>query len=33
VISSRVHPNPFAQGDREMAWTQPLAIGPAVNGT
>lgn len=32
VISSRAHPNPFAQGDREMAWTQPLAIGPAVTG-
>ena len=24
VISSRLHPNPFAEGDREMAWTQPL---------
>jgi hypothetical protein len=24
VISSRLHPNPYAEGDREMAWTQPL---------
>jgi hypothetical protein len=24
VVSSRLHPNPFAEGDRETAWTQPL---------
>ncbi|NDE01519.1 MAG: histidinol-phosphatase [Gammaproteobacteria bacterium] len=24
VISSRLHPNPYSQGDREMAWTQPV---------
>jgi len=23
VTSSRVHPNPYATGDREMAWGQP----------
>ena len=23
VTSSRMHPNPYAEGDREMAWTQP----------
>jgi hypothetical protein len=28
VVSSRLHPNPFAAGDREMAWTQPLVIAP-----
>jgi hypothetical protein len=28
VTSSRPHPNPFAEGDREMAWTQPLVISP-----
>jgi hypothetical protein len=28
VVSSRLHPNPFAEGDREMAWTQPLVIAP-----
>ncbi len=26
VTSSRPHPNPFAEGDREMAWTQPLVV-------
>lgn len=26
IISSRPHPNPFAEGDVEMAWTQPLVI-------
>jgi hypothetical protein len=26
VTSSRLHPNPFAEGDREMAWTQPLVV-------
>ena len=25
VTSSRAHPNPFKAGDREMAWTQPIA--------
>lgn len=28
VTSSRLHPNPFAEGDREMAWTQPLVVSP-----
>ena len=27
VVSSRVQPNPFADGDREMAWTQPVLVG------
>jgi hypothetical protein len=26
VISSTLHSNPYAEGDREMAWTQPLVI-------
>jgi hypothetical protein len=25
ITSTRLHPNPFRQGDTEMAWTQPLA--------
>jgi hypothetical protein len=25
VISSRPHPNPYAKGDVEVAWTQPVA--------
>ena len=29
VISSRLHPNPFAEGDLETAWVQ-LVLGPAV---
>lgn len=28
VISSKLHSNPYAEGDREMAWTQPLVIRP-----
>jgi hypothetical protein len=24
VISSKLHPNPYKTGDREMAWTQPI---------
>ena len=28
VVSSRLHPNPFAEGDYEMAWVQPV-LGPA----
>lgn len=28
VTSSRLHPNPFAEGDREMAWTQPVVVEP-----
>jgi len=24
IISSKVHPNPFARGDHEMAWVQPI---------
>ena len=27
VTSSRVHPNPYLEGDREMAWTQPASPG------
>lgn len=26
VTSTRSHPNPFAEGDHEMAWTQPVVI-------
>lgn len=26
VVSSRLQPNPFAEGDREMAWTQPVLV-------
>lgn len=26
IISSRLHSNPFAQGDHEMAWVQPFQI-------
>lgn len=26
IISTKPHPNPFAEGDVEMAWTQPLVI-------
>lgn len=29
ITSSRKHPNPFAEGDYEMAWVQPV-IGPAA---
>jgi len=29
VTSSRLHPNPFAAGDRETAWVQPV-LGPAA---
>jgi hypothetical protein len=28
VTSSKLHSNPYAEGDREMAWTQPLVIRP-----
>jgi hypothetical protein len=27
VVSSRAHPNPYAAGDREMAWLQPELPG------
>ncbi len=30
ITSSRLHPNPFAEGDMEMAWVQPV-LGPAGN--
>jgi len=30
ITSSRIHPNPFAEGDMEMAWVQPV-LGPASN--
>jgi hypothetical protein len=26
VTSSKRHSNPYAQGDLEMAWTQPMVI-------
>jgi hypothetical protein len=26
ITSSRPHPNPYAEGDTEMAWTQPLVV-------
>lgn len=29
IRSSRYHPNPFAMGDPEMAWTQPLVVDGA----
>lgn len=28
VTSSKLHPNPFAPGEREQAWVQPLVPGP-----
>jgi hypothetical protein len=28
VVSSKPHSNPYAEGDREMAWTQPLVFRP-----
>jgi hypothetical protein len=27
VISSRLHPNPYAEGDHECAWVQPVIPG------
>ncbi len=30
ITSSQLHPNPFAEGDWEMAWVQPV-VGPAGN--
>jgi len=32
VTSSREHGNPFAEGDVEMAWTQPLVISKTSTG-
>ena len=32
VTSSRAHPNPFAQGDMETAWVQPI-LGPAAGAS
>ncbi len=29
VVSSRLHPNPYAEGDHETAWTQPV-VPPAA---
>jgi len=29
VTSSKPHPNPFAEGDHEMAWVQPVLGGAA----
>lgn len=28
VTSSKDHPNPYAKGDKEMAWTQPIQVAP-----
>jgi hypothetical protein len=28
VISSKDHPNPYAAGDKEMAWAQPIQVAP-----
>lgn len=28
VVSSKDHPNPYAAGDKEMAWTQPIQVAP-----
>ena len=28
VVSTKLHSNPYAEGDREMAWTQPLVMLP-----
>ena len=30
IISTKLHPNPFAAGDVEMAWTQPLVVKQAA---
>ena len=27
VVSDRDHPNPYAEGDKEMAWVQPVQPG------
>ena len=26
IVSSRDHPNPYAEGDKETAWTQPIQV-------
>jgi hypothetical protein len=26
ILSDKVHPNPYEEGDVEMAWTQPLVV-------
>jgi hypothetical protein len=31
IISSRKHPNPYAEGDFEMAWTQPILLYKKLN--
>jgi hypothetical protein len=31
IISSRAHPRPYAKGDREQAWTQPVRPTQATN--
>lgn len=28
ITSSKLHPNPYAEADPEMAWTQPLVVAP-----
>ena len=28
IISDRKHPNPFAEGDLETAWIQPVTVSP-----
>ncbi len=29
ILSDRTHPNPFAEGDLETAWTQPVSVSPS----
>ena len=29
IVSDRKHPNPFAEGDVETAWTQPVTVSPS----
>jgi hypothetical protein len=30
VVSSRLHPNPYAEGDHETAWIQPVVVAAGV---
>jgi hypothetical protein len=32
IVSSKLHPNPFADGDTEMAWVQPVVPGMVTGG-
>ena len=29
IVSDKLHPNPFAEGDVEVAWVQPVVPEPA----